>query len=154
MDFVGFSSGFSGFLNSSFALSLSGVSLSSCPFLSVPIELYECTGDSCEDCDRLLSLIPSGVCRVSCSEDRRNLFKLSLRTSECDFFFFLVFRVAAETVSMDDGFCSLSWSSRCCDRCRGISEVEEDRESRKITRFLIFWYTQAKSTLLQDVLEL
>ena len=97
-----FSVGFSGFLGSPFstfswynAVSRGGASAShsslsvSCPFLAILDGLSERLGDSCDDwlCDRLLSP-PSGVCLGSCSVDRRNLFNDSLRTSECDFFFF------------------------------------------------------------------
>lgn len=124
---AGFSSSFSDFLSSPFAFSLSRA-LSSCPFFPILVGLYERTDDSCEDwlCDRLLSPPSEGVWRDSCSVDRRNLFKLSLRTRDCDFFFFF-FKVAAELSAAIVGFCSFL-SSDCC---RDTSKAEEDRESRK-----------------------
>ena len=108
--FVGFSSTFSGFLSSSFIPFSFSMASSFSFFVAL---IYVCTGDSCEDwlCERLL-LPPSGVCRCSCcSKDMRNLFKLSLRTSECDFFFFF-FKGALESTSVVN-FGSFSSSSRC-----------------------------------------
>lgn len=125
------SSNFSGFLSSPFVpFSFSEVLLFCCPcFL---IGSFERTGDSCGDwvCDRLLLSPPSGVCRVS-SEDRRNLLKLSLRTSECDFFFFFFFKIE----DADFG------SSSCCDCCQDISEVKENRESSKIVQLFENYYS-------------
>lgn len=119
--FVGFSGSFSGFLSFSFAL----FSLSAASSFSFFVERsYIWTGDSCEDwlCDRLL-LPPSGVRRSSCSEDMRNLFKLNLRTSEWDFFFFF-FRLAFENASVVN--CSSFSSSSRCDCCWDTSEAEEN----------------------------
>lgn len=113
---TGFSVGFSGFLGSPFSLStsynVSGCSSASypsrwpslsisCPFLAVFDGLSERLDNSCDDwlCDRLLSP-PSGVCLGSCSVDRRNLFKLSLRTNEFDFFFFFFKVVDGPTTTL------------------------------------------------------
>lgn len=130
-----FSSSFSGFLSSSFV----PFSLFKASSFFV-VWIYVWTGEFCEDWlwDRLL-LPPSGVCRGSCcSEDMRNLFKLSLRTSECDFFFFF-FRLALENTSVIN-FDSFSSPSRC-ECCWDISEVEENRESGKIAvwKLLLLW---------------
>ena len=113
---TGFSVGFSGFLGSPFSLStsynVSGCSSASypsrwpslsisCPFLAVFDGLSERLDNSCDDwlCDRLLSP-PSGVCLGSCSVDRRNLFRLSLRTNEFDFFFFFFKVVDGPTTTL------------------------------------------------------
>lgn len=129
---VGSSSGFSALARISSASLLFEESSSRSSF-PVSVRAAECTGDFCEDrpCDRLLSPISSGARRLSCS-GARNLLKLSLRTNECDFFFFFVFAVVAKTGSTDVGFCFFSSPSSC----RDISAAKEDLESIELIQFL------------------